>query len=111
MRTLLKFTIPTETGNAKLSDGTLPKTLESILNDLKPEACYFASESGQRNGFVVFDLKDPSQIPSVAEPFFIAFNASVEFHPVMNLQDLQKALSGIESTVKRYRPTTTARAA
>lgn len=52
--------------------------------------------------FIVFDMEDPSEIPSVAEPFFITFNARVEFQPVMNLQDLQKALSGIDTTVKKY---------
>ena len=38
MRTVLRFTIPVETGNATINDGTLPKTMDSILNDLKPEA-------------------------------------------------------------------------
>jgi hypothetical protein len=41
MRCLLKVSIPVETGNATIGDGTLPKTIESILNELKPEAAYF----------------------------------------------------------------------
>lgn len=103
MRTVLKFTIPVETGNATITDGTLPKTMESILNDLKPEAAYFFTHNGERSGFVVFDLRDPSQIPQIAEPLFAAFNAKVEFHPAMNVEDLRKGLSGIDNTVKRYR--------
>jgi len=102
MRTLAKVTIPVETGNAAISDGTLPKTMESILNELKPEAAYFFADHGQRTALLVFDLKEPAQIPAVAEPFFIAFNAKVEFQPVMNLEDLKKALSGIGQTVKKY---------
>lgn len=102
MRTVLKFTIPVEAGNATISDGTLPKTIESILNDLKPEAAYFFPNNGERSGFIVFDLKEPSQIPVIAEPLFIAFNAKVEFHPVMNVEDLKKALSGIEKSVNKY---------
>ena len=46
MRFLLKVSIPVETGNAAISDGSLPKTIESILADLKPEAAYFAEEPG-----------------------------------------------------------------
>ncbi len=69
----------------------MPKTIESILDELKPEAAYFAEENGKRTGFVFFDLKDTSQIPAVAEPWFLAFNAQVEFHPAMNLEDLKKA--------------------
>jgi hypothetical protein len=102
MRTLLKVTIPVESGNARIGDGTLPKTLESILNDLKPEAAYFCADKGERSAFVVFDMKEPSQIPSIAEPLFIAFNARVEFQPVMNREDLQKALSGIDAVVKKH---------
>jgi hypothetical protein len=102
MRCLLKVTIPVVEGNAAVADGTLPKTIESILNDLHPEAAYFAEEGGRRTGFVFFDLKEASQIPAVAEPWFLAFNAQVEFHPAMNLDDLRKAKAGIEKAVKSY---------
>jgi hypothetical protein len=105
MRCLLKVLIPVETGNAAISDGSLPKTIESILSDLKPEAAYFMDEHGQRSGLIFFDLKDPSQIPAVAEPWFLAFDAHVEIHPAMNLEDLRKAGPGIESAVKKYRRT------
>jgi len=40
MRCLLKVSIPVETGNTSIGDGTLPKTIESILDELKPEAAY-----------------------------------------------------------------------
>jgi hypothetical protein len=102
MRCLLKVSIPVEAGNAAISDGTLPKTMESIINELKPEAAYFAEDNGKRTGFIFFDLKDTSQIPAVAEPWFLAFNAQVEFHPAMNLEDLKKATQGIERAVKNY---------
>jgi hypothetical protein len=86
-------------------NGTLPRTIESILNELKPEAAYFAEENGKRTGFIFFDLKDTSQIPAVAEPWFLAFDAQVEFHPVMDLEDLKKATPGTEKAVeKSYSP-------
>ncbi len=107
MRTLMKVTIPVDRGNSGIENGSLPKTIESILNDLKPEAAYFTTVNGKRSCLIVFDLKDPSQIPSVAEPWFIGFNADVEFEPVMNQEDLKKALSGIETVVRKYRGVTT----
>jgi hypothetical protein len=85
MRCLLKVSIPVETGNAAISDGSLPKTIESILAELKPEASYFAEDNGKRTGFIFFDLKDTSHIPAVAEPWFLAFNAHLEFHPAITL--------------------------
>src|SRR5690242_5472637 len=102
MRCLLKVSIPVETGNAGIADGTLPRTIESIVNELKPEAAFFAEENGKRTGFIFIDLKDSSQIPAVAEPWFLAFNAQVEFHPAMNLEDLKKSASGMERAVKNY---------
>ena len=111
MRCLLKVSIPVETGNATISDGSLGKTIESILADLKPEAAYFAADNGKRTGFIFFDLKDSAQIPAVAEPWFLAFDAQIEFHPAMNLEDLKRATPGIEKAVKQYRRTAHAKAA
>jgi len=111
MRCLLKVTIPVETGNAAISNGSLPRTIESILNESKPEAAYFAEENGKRTGFIFLDLKDVSQIPALAEPWFLAFNAQVEFHPAMNLEDLKNAGPGIEKAVKSYSAAARGRAA
>jgi hypothetical protein len=81
-----------EAGNAAAKAGTLGSTVEKILADLKPEAAYFfADDNGNRSGSIVFDLKDSSQIPAVAEPWFLAFNAKVSFRPIMSPQDLAKA--------------------
>lgn len=102
MRCLLKVSIPIETGNAAIADGTLPKTIESILAESKPEAAYFAEENGIRTGFIFLDLKDVSQIPAIAEPWFLAFDARVEIHPAMNIDDLKKAAPGIERAVKNH---------
>ena len=92
MRMLLRVSIPVEVGNAAAKTGTLASTVERILADLKPEAAYFfADDSGQRSGSIVFDMKDASEIPAVAEPWFLAFNAEVSLRPIMNPQDLAKA--------------------
>lgn len=102
MRFLMKAAMPVEAGNALIADGSLAKTLESILFDLKPEAAYFAEEDGKRTAFIFFDLEETSQIPAVAEPWFLALNASVHLQPAMNLDDLKKAGPGIEHAVKHY---------
>src|SRR3974377_2174906 len=92
MRMLLRVSIPVETGNAAAKNGALRSTIEKILADLKPEAAYFyADDEGRRAGSIVFDMKETSQIPGIAEPWFLAFNAKVSFRPVMNPQHLAKA--------------------
>jgi hypothetical protein len=69
---------------------------------LKPEAAYFTDNNGQRSALLFLDMKDASQIPAIAEPWFLAFNASIEFHPVMVPGDLANAGSAIEKAVKKY---------
>jgi hypothetical protein len=98
----MKVSIPVEAGNRAASEGTLGSTIESICSEMKPEACYFTSDHGQRTGLLFFDLKDSSQIPALAEPWFLAFNAQVDFHPCMNAEDLKKAAPGIERAVKNH---------
>ena len=39
-----------------------------------------------------FDLADPSDIPPIAEPLFQELNATVEFFPAMNGDDLGAGL-------------------
>jgi len=100
---LLRVSIPVESGNAAAKAGTLGSTVEKILADLKPEAAYFFSDdNGNRSGSIVFDMKDSSQIPAVAEPWFLAFNAKVSFRPVMNPQDLATAGSSIAKAGQQY---------
>jgi hypothetical protein len=102
MRFLVKVRMPVEAGNALAKDGTLGSTIEAILKDQKTEAAYFGLEDGMRTGFVIVNLDDPSQIPAIAEPWFLALNVSMELQPVMTPEDLAKAGPGFEAAVKKY---------
>ena len=104
MRVLLKVNIPVEAGNAAAKAGKLGAIAQSIIHDLKPEAAYFTDERGQRTAMLFLDLPDESHIPAIAEPWFQAFNASIEIHPVMVVEDLEKASGAIEQAVKKYAP-------
>ena len=96
MRTMMRVTIPVDHGNKAIKDGSLPKIIQSLLQDVKPEAAYFTTLDGLRTGFMVFDLKDSTDIPRITEPLFQGFNATVQFVPVMNADDLKAGLNKID---------------
>jgi hypothetical protein len=102
MRMMMKVSLPVETGNAAARSGELGKTIRGILEIMKPEAAYFAEEDGKRTGFIFFDMKDSSELPAVAEPWFLAFNASLTVRPAMNLQDLANAGPSMQRAVETY---------
>jgi hypothetical protein len=80
----------------------LGKIAQSILDEIKPEAAFFVAQEGNRSAILFVDMDDASQIPAIAEPWFLAVNGTVEFQPVMKLEDLLKAGPGIEKAVKKF---------
>lgn len=92
MRMMLKITVPTVEGNKALKDGSMEKFIGHSLSELKPEAAYFTAEKGQRTAYLFVDMKDSSDLPYYGERFFLAFNAAIDFVPVMNAEELKKGL-------------------
>lgn len=95
MRTMLRWTVPVEKGNAMIADGSMGTVNEAVVAATKPEAAYYCAHDGKRSGMVFFDLKEPADIPRIAEILFRGANADVEFVPVMNADDLKKALGSL----------------
>jgi len=95
MRMMMKIKMDTEAGSHGIADGSLPKLLAEMMGRLQPEAAYFGPDGGVRTAFIVFDLKDTSDIPSISEPLFAGPKATIEMFPVMNQEDLQKGLQQI----------------
>ena len=100
MRMLLQVSIPHEPFNAAVRDGTAGQKLSRIVDEIKPEAVYFTEQHGQRGAIMIVEMSDPSKIPTLAEPWFLTFNASVEFRVVMTPDDLQKA--GLDELGKKW---------
>ena len=102
MRLIFKVAIPNEPCNSMMKAGTFGPTMGRILDEIKPEAAYFTTVDSQRGGYIVVNLDDVSQVPSVAEPLFQAFNASIEVGIAMTGEDLQKADPDIAQAAKIY---------
>jgi len=106
MRFLVKIKIPTASGDRAISDHHFGPKMHDVLQDIGAEAAYFTTVDGHRGGYIIVDMKDASQMPSIAEPFFLWFNATVEILPVMLPEDLQKAGPSIAAAVEKWTPKT-----
>jgi hypothetical protein len=100
MRMLMHVQFPLEPFNSAVRDGSIGPKIKHILEAIKPEAAYFSEQDGRRGGILVVNLKDPSEVPVLAEPWFLTFNAEVKFRVAMTPEDLARA--GLESLGKKW---------
>lgn len=102
MRVMMKVNLPIEEGNRLVRAGKLEETIKAILAEQKPEAVYFTADKGTRTAFVFLNMQESSEIPKLAEPWFLAFGASIDMRPVMAPEDLAKAGPAFESAIEKY---------
>jgi len=95
MKMLVNIILPIEPFNSKVLDGTAGETIERIIKEIKPESIHFTTQDGNRGAVMLVDLKDVSQVPSIAEPWFLNFRAKCDFKIAMTAEDLQKADLGM----------------
>ncbi len=100
MRMLLHARIPHEEFNAAVRDGSVERKMKQILEETKAEAVYFTEYDGRRGAIMIINLKDPSEVPKFAEPWFLSFNADVQFHIAMTPEELGRA--GLEKLGEKW---------
>jgi hypothetical protein len=74
--------------------------MKQILEEIKAEAVYFTNYDGRRGAIMIINIKDPSEVPKFAEPWFLSFNADVQFHIAMTPEELGRA--GLEELGKKW---------
>ena len=100
MHMFMNVRMPHEPFNTLVRQGKTGSGDGQNSHDIKPEAAYFTEQDGKRGGILIVDVKDPSRVPSLAEPFFLHFNADCSFHIVMSPDDLKKA--GLDELGKKW---------
>jgi hypothetical protein len=93
MRILMTAQIPTAPGNKAIVEKKMGETMGRVLERLKPEVTYFTLSEGMRTAYIVFDLADPSDMPTAAEELFIDLDALIDMKPAMTPDDLQAGLA------------------
>ena len=91
MRMMMLVQLPIEPFNTAVKNGTIPAKMKKILDAIKPEHAWFSEREGKRGGIMIVNVDSPSDIPRLAEPWFLTFNAEVEFRIAMTPDDLGRA--------------------
>ena len=91
MTMLVKVTCPVEPFNSMIRNGSVGEIIDCVIDEIKPESLYFTEMDGHRGAVMVVDVPEPSAIPSIAEPWFLNFEAICEFRIAMTPNDLMKA--------------------
>ena len=102
MRHVLVIKMDTVRANDSARAGKLGETIGAILAEQKPEAVYLTEIDGVRTGIMIIDIPTAADIPGIAEPWFLAFDANIGFHPTMVPADLEKAGPSIAAAVEAY---------
>lgn len=100
MRMLMTVELPHEPFNTAVREGTVGPTLNRILEDLQPEAVYFTEQDGTRGAVLIVNVDKSSDIPALAEPWFLSFNADCRFRIAMTPDDL--AAAGLDELGKKW---------
>ncbi len=100
MRMILQARIPHEEFNTAVRDGSVGGKVKKIIDETKVEAVYFTEYDGQRGAIMIININDSSEVPKFAEPWFLLFNADVEFHVAMTPEELGRA--GLEKLGEKW---------
>jgi len=91
MKMLVNVTWPIEPFNSMVRNGTAGEIIGRVIDDIKPESIYFTELEGNRGAVMVVNVAEASDIPSIAEAWFLNFEAFCEFRIAMTPDDLMKA--------------------
>lgn len=102
MKFLVRATLEVEAGNALVRDKEMNHKMEALMSEVRAESVYFGIEKGQRTIYCVLNAENSYEIARIAEPFWLALRANVDFIPVMSQDDFKKASSYIENAARKF---------
>jgi len=98
MKFLMITKFPHEPFNSYVKEGTAGTKIQEVMEAIQPEAAYLTEIDGFRAGIYVVNIDDYSQLPSKSEPFFLTFQAQVQFHVCMTPEEIGR--SGLDEMMR-----------
>ncbi len=100
MRTIFKISIPPEPFNTLAREGVVGQKIGRIIEETKPETIYFTGNRYGRGALAVYDIQNGSGFPAVAEPWFLTFNAEIEYDAAITPEEMMEA--DLDEVVKKW---------
>jgi len=100
MRMIMLVELPPEPFNTAVRNGTVDARMKKIMEATKPEHAWFTERDGRRGGIFVVNINEARDIPALAEPWFLSFDAQVEFRIAMTPEELGNA--GLDAHGKKW---------
>lgn len=91
---IVNVAFPIEPFNSMVRNGSAGELIGRVLEDVKPESIYFTEHDGNRGAIMVVEVPNASDVPSIAEPWYLNFEAICEFKIAMTPEDLMNANLG-----------------
>ncbi len=88
--------LTTTAGNQIVKDPSFLKNIENCVMKLKYETSYFCDIDGNRT-MIFFGFTKCRYMPAIVEPLFQGYEANVEVHLAMYLDDLKNVISKIQN--------------
>jgi|SRR5581483_4742392 len=103
MKFIVRATIPVDAGNDMVRSGpAMQQLIDKVMGDVRPESAYFCVEAGQRTVYLIVNVEKTSELPRVAEPFWLALSCDVEFIPCMSQEDFGEAMGILGPIAAKY---------
>jgi len=100
MRFLMTFKMPHESFNKLVREGVAGQKLGRVVEETRPEHIFFTEQDGHRAGVAVYEIKEPSSLCAIAEPWFLTFGAECKFSLAMTPDDMKKV--GLEELGRKW---------
>lgn len=100
MRFIVHIVIPHDPFNDYVREGIAGERLQAVIRETRPEHIWLTDQDGQRGAVAIYDIAEASGVPSIAEPWFLTFEADCTFQIAMTPDDLASA--GLEELGRRW---------
>ena len=102
MKYIMKMKMSQDKGDKAIRDPQFGHKMHDLLAEIKAESAYFTTICGHRGAYIVVNINDASEIPGIAEPFFLWLGADVDFIQVMTPEDLAKGGPAMAAAVQKW---------